>query len=77
MSAISASKTKNVESRPQEQNQGKSSSQPVNVLAFLQAENCKLRKTAAQLALDTMALRKTLHKNGSRSWLHRRSGRDG
>ena len=76
MSAISVLKTKNVESRPQEQNQGKSSSQPISLLAFLQAENCKLRKTVAQLALDTMALRKALQKNGSRSWLHRRSGRD-
>jgi hypothetical protein len=63
MSTISVLKIENVESWPQEQNQGKSSSQPVSLLAFLQAENCKLRKTAAQLALDTMALREALQKN--------------
>jgi hypothetical protein len=63
MSVIYSLKIKNVESRPQEQNQGKSSSQPISLLAFLQAENCQLRKTVAQLALDTMALRKALQKN--------------
>ena len=63
MSAISVSESKNVESRPEEQNQGTSSSQPISLLAFLQAENGKLRKTAAQLALDTMALREALQKN--------------
>jgi len=63
MSAISVLKIKNVESGPQKQNQGKSSNQPISLLAFLQAENCKLRKTAAQLALDTMALREALQKN--------------
>jgi hypothetical protein len=63
MSAISVSESKNVESRPEEQNQGTSSSQPISLLAFLQAENSKLQKTAAQLALDTMALRDALQKN--------------
>jgi hypothetical protein len=63
MSLIYVLKIKNVESRPQEQNQEKTSSQPISLLAFLQAENCQLRKTVAQLALDTMALRKALQKN--------------
>jgi hypothetical protein len=63
MSVISVLKIKNVASRPQERNQGKSSSQPTSLLAFLQAENCQLRKTVAQLALDTMVLREALQKN--------------
>ncbi len=63
MSVISVLEIKNVESRPEEQNQGTSSSQPISLLAFLQAENGKLQKAAAQLALDTMALREALQKN--------------
>ena len=63
MSAISVLKIKNVEPSPQKQNQGKSSNQPISLLAFLQAENCKLRKTVAQLTLDTMALREALQEN--------------
>jgi hypothetical protein len=63
MSAISVLRIKNVETRLQKQNYGKSSSQPISLLAFLEAENCKLRNTVAQLQLDTMVLREALQKN--------------
>ena len=62
MTKISMLKIKNVESRQQTQNYGKSSAQLISLLAFLQAENCKLRNTVAQLQQDTMALREALQK---------------
>jgi hypothetical protein len=63
MSAISVLKIKNVESKLQNRSHGKSSGQPISLLAFLQAENCKLRNVVAQLQLDTRALREALLKN--------------
>jgi IS1 family transposase len=62
MSPISVLKIKNVESRQQKQDHGKSSGQPISLLAFLRAENCKLRDTIAQLERDTMVLRESLQK---------------
>jgi hypothetical protein len=62
MSSISVLKIKNVESRQQKQNHGKSNGQPISLLAFLRAENSKLRNTVAQLERDTMALRESLQK---------------
>jgi hypothetical protein len=62
MSSISVLKIKNVESRQQKQNHGKSGGQPISLLAFLRAENSKLRNTVAQLERDTMALRESLQK---------------
>ena len=62
MGAISVLKIKNVEPGQKKQNLGKSSYPPISLLAFLQAENCKLRNTVAQLERDTMALREALQK---------------
>jgi len=67
MSAISVLKVKNIESRQQDGNQETSDNQPISLLAFLEAENCRLRRTVAQLALDTMALREASQKNRPRS----------
>jgi len=63
MSAISRLKIENVESRQQQRNYGKSTSQPISLLAFLQAENCKLRNIIAELEQDTIALREALQKS--------------
>jgi len=65
MSAISVLKIKNIESKPQK-NLGKFSSHPISLLAFLQAENCRLRNTVVQLKLDTIALQEASQDNGSR-----------
>jgi hypothetical protein len=62
MSAISVLKIKNVESKDQKRIHGKSNCQPISLLAFLQAENCKLRNIVAQLERDTMNLREALQK---------------
>jgi hypothetical protein len=62
MSPISVLKIKNVESRQQKEDRATSSCQPISLLAFLRAENCKLRNTIAQLERDTMALRESLQK---------------
>jgi len=61
MSAISVLKIKEA-SGQQTQNHGKSNCQPISLLAFLQAENCKLRNIVAQLERDTMNLRAALQK---------------
>jgi hypothetical protein len=60
MSAISVLKTRAVESKPQRQNHGTSNYQPISLLAFLQAENRKLRDAVAQLERDTAVLREAL-----------------
>ena len=55
-------KIKNVESRRQKQRHRNPDCQPISLLAFLQAENCKLRHTVAQLEQHTLALREALQK---------------
>ena len=60
MSTICVLKTANVESSLQEQSRGRSGCRPINLLAFLQAENQRLQNTVAQLQGDTMALREAL-----------------
>jgi hypothetical protein len=60
MSTICVLKTANVESSAQEQSHGRSGCRPISLLAFLQAENRKLKNTVAQLQRDTMALREAL-----------------
>jgi len=62
MSAIWVLNTKNVESRQQKQSHG-TGCQPISLLAFLQAENCKLKHTVAQLEQHTLALREALQKS--------------
>ncbi len=62
MSAVSVLKIKNVESRQEKKSHGKSSCQPISLLAFLKAENCRLRDIVAQLERDTMALREALQR---------------
>jgi len=55
-------KIKNVESRRQKQSRRNPDCQPISLLAFLRAENCKLRDTVAQLEQHTLALREALQK---------------
>ena len=63
MSTICVLKTANVESSLQEQSRGRSGCRPINLLAFLQAENRKLQSMAAQLERETTALREALQNN--------------
>ena len=59
MGTISVLKTTAAESSSlAELGYGKAGCQPVNLLAFLQAENLRLRFQAAELRRDTAALRK-------------------
>jgi hypothetical protein len=63
MSTICLLKTANVDSSLPEQNHGRSGCRPISLLAFLQTENRRLQKMAAQLERDTMALREALQSN--------------
>jgi len=45
------------------QDNAESKRQPVSLLAFLEAENVRLRQTVVELALNTMALRDALRTN--------------
>jgi hypothetical protein len=46
-----------VNPKSHEQGNAESKRQPVSLLAFLEAENARLRRTVIELALDTMDLR--------------------
>jgi hypothetical protein len=63
MSSICVLRTPNVKPRLQKQNHGRSDSHPISLLAFLQAENRRLRSIVDQLEQDTMALRDALESN--------------
>lgn len=63
MGTISVLKTANVEPGMPEQNHGRTGASAVSLLAFLQAENVRLKKTVAQLKRDTTALREALQDN--------------
>jgi hypothetical protein len=60
MGTISVLKTANSESGPPERTRGRSGSGPVSLLAFLQAENLRLRNAVAQLERDTRSLQEAL-----------------
>jgi hypothetical protein len=60
MSSIRVLTTPNVKSRLPEQSHGRSGCRPISLLAFLQAENCRLQNMVAQLERDTTALREAL-----------------
>jgi hypothetical protein len=60
MGTISVLKTVNLESSPQSHDRGTRECAPVSLLAFLQAENLKLRMKVAELQRDTTALRDAL-----------------
>ncbi len=62
MGTICVLKTANSESGSPECRHKRSGSGPVSLLAFLQAENLKLRNAAAQLERDTMSLREALRR---------------
>lgn len=47
----------------QEQSHARPGSEPVSLLAFLNAENRRLQNMVAQLKRDTMALRQALENN--------------
>jgi hypothetical protein len=63
MSSISVLKVPNVKSRLQEQSHGSAACRPINLLAFLKAENLRLQNMVAQLERDTIALRAALQNN--------------
>jgi hypothetical protein len=63
MSLICVLRSPNVKSRLQQQGHERSDSRPISLLAFLQAENHRLRNMLAQLEQDTMALREALKNN--------------
>jgi len=52
-----------VNPKSHEQGNAESKRQPVSLLAFLEAENARLRRTVIELALDTMDLRDALRTN--------------
>ena len=60
MSSISVLRPPNVKSSLQERSHGRSECRPINLLAFLQAENRRLQNMMAQLERDTTALREAL-----------------
>ena len=60
MSSICVLKIPNVKSRFQEQSHGRAAGPPINLLAFLQAENHGLQNMVAQFERDTKALREVL-----------------
>jgi hypothetical protein len=60
MTSICVLGTPNLKSRLQKQNHGRSDSHPISLLAYLQAENRRLRNMVAQLEQDTMTLRDAL-----------------
>jgi hypothetical protein len=62
MGTICVLKTANAEPGSRERGRGRSGSGPVSLLAFLQAENFKLRNAIAQLERDTVALREALQR---------------
>jgi hypothetical protein len=63
MGTISVLKTAKVEPGMSAQDYGRSGASPVSLLAFLQAENVRLRKAVTQLRRDTTALRESLQDN--------------
>jgi hypothetical protein len=63
MSSICVLTIPNVKSRTREQPHGRSGCRPINLLAFLQSENHRLRNMVAELERDTMALREALQKD--------------
>jgi chromosome segregation ATPase len=62
MGTIAVLRTATVESSLPELNYRKAGCQPVNLLAFLQAENLKLRTQVAELQRDTTALQEAWKK---------------
>ena len=60
MSSISVLRIPSVKPRLQEQSHGRSGSEPISLLAFLNAENRRLRNMVAQLKNDIMASRQAL-----------------
>jgi hypothetical protein len=63
MSSICELRIPNVRSRLEKQSHGRFGSEPINLLAFLKAENCSLQNTVAELERDIMALRQALQNN--------------
>jgi hypothetical protein len=63
MGTISVLKTTAVDSSLPELNYGKAGCEPVSLLAFLQAENLRLRTRVAELQRDTAALQEARWKN--------------
>jgi hypothetical protein len=63
MGTISVLKTTTVDSSLPELNYGKAGCQPVSLLAFLEAENLRLRIQVAELQRDTTALQEAWRKN--------------
>lgn len=63
MGKISVLKTTGLESSLQQMEPGKSDCPPVSLLAFLQAENLRLRTRVAELRECTTALRDALRHN--------------
>jgi hypothetical protein len=53
----------NTKINPKSQDNVASDCQPVSLLAYLEAENARLRRTVVELALDTMDLRDVVRKN--------------
>ncbi len=66
MSGICVLKTANIESSLHDQSHGRTGCSPISLLAFLQAENRKLKNTVAQLQRDTMTLREASQDASSR-----------
>ena len=59
---------KTLDPKSHNQDHTKSEFRPIRLLAFLEAENVRLRSTVVELSLDTMALREMLNTNqGPRS----------
>jgi hypothetical protein len=63
MSSISVLRIPNMKPRLQEQSHGRPGSEPISLLAFLNAENRRLQNIVAQLKRETMALRQALDNN--------------
>jgi hypothetical protein len=63
MTSICVLKIPNAKSRVQEHRRGSASSDPISLLAFLEAENRRLQDMVVQLKRDTLALRQALPNN--------------
>jgi hypothetical protein len=63
MSSICMLKIPSAKPHLQEQSHGRPGSEPISLLAFLNAENRRLQNLVAQLEQDTMALRDALESN--------------
>jgi hypothetical protein len=63
MGTVSILNTVNLASRLQQADLGKVGRPPVSLLAFLQAENLRLKTRVAELQHDTTALREALQHN--------------